>query len=97
MLHLPCRKRIHSSGCRDAGKVCRVLEVSIYQLFYDGEEPPKLPVLAKPKAGSDIAWGSNGEDARLVAKFCNLFSRMEKGDLGLVLFMAQKMARRKAV
>ena len=56
-----------------------------------------MPVLAKPKAGSDIAWGSNGEDARLVAKFCNLFSRMEKGDLGLVLFMAQKMARRKAV
>jgi hypothetical protein len=28
---------------------------------------------------------------------CRLFSRMEAGDLGLVLFMAQKMVRRKAV
>jgi len=26
-----------------------------------------------------------------------LFSRMDEGDLGMVLFMAQKMARRKAV
>jgi hypothetical protein len=29
-------------------------------------------------------------DARLVAKFCRLFSRMEKSDLELVLPMAQR-------
>jgi hypothetical protein len=69
----------------------------MYQLFYDGEEPPKLPTLPKRKTADDIAWGSKGEDARLLAKFCRLFSRMDKGDLGMVLFMAQKMARRKAV
>ena len=37
------------------------------------------------------------KDARLLAKFCRLFSRMEEDDLGMVLFMAQKMAKRKAV
>jgi hypothetical protein len=36
-------------------------------------------------------------EARLVANFCRLFSRMREDDLGLVLFMAQKMAKRKAV
>jgi hypothetical protein len=46
---------------------------------------------------SDVAWGSKGKDARLLAQFCRLFSRMDKGDLGMVLFMAQKMARRKAI
>ena len=46
---------------------------------------------------SDVAWGSKGKDARLLAQFCRLFSRMEEDDLGMVLFMAQKMARRKAV
>ena len=46
---------------------------------------------------SDVAWGSKGKDARLLAQFCHLFSRIEAGDLGMVLFMAQKMARRKAV
>jgi len=78
-------------------KFARALEVPMYQLFYDGEEPPTLPDLPKRKTGADIAWGNKGKDARLLAKFCQLFSHMDKGDLGMVLFMAQKMAKRKAV
>ena len=78
-------------------KFARALEVPMYQLFYDGEEPPKLPNLPKRKSADDIAWGSKGKDARLIAKFCHLFSRIEEGEVRMVLFMAQKMARRKAV
>jgi transcriptional regulator with XRE-family HTH domain len=78
-------------------KFARALEVPMYQLFYDGEEPPKLPNLPKRKTPDDILWGSKGKDARVLAKFCRLFNRMEAGDLGMVLFMAQKMARRKSV
>jgi len=44
-----------------------------------------------------MAWGSKGKDAKLLAQFCRLFQRMEEDDLGMVLFMAQRMARRKAV
>jgi len=76
-------------------KFARALEVPIYQVFYDGEEPPKLPNLPKRKSADDVAWGSKGKDARLLAKFRRLFSGMEDTDLGMVLFMAQKMARRK--
>ena len=75
-------------------KFARALEVPMYQLFYDGEQPPKLPNLPKRKPGADIEWGNKGKDARLLAKFCRLFSRMKAVDLGLVLFMAQKMAKR---
>jgi transcriptional regulator with XRE-family HTH domain len=78
-------------------KFARALEVPMYQLFYDGEQPPKLPGLAKRGNGSDMAWGSKGKDARLLAQFSRLFSRIEKSDLRLMLFMAQKMARRKTV
>ena len=78
-------------------KFAHALEVRMYQLFYDGELPPKRLGLTKPKPGADIEWGNKGKDARLLAKFCRLFSRMKGDDLGLVLFMAQKMARRKAV
>jgi transcriptional regulator with XRE-family HTH domain len=84
-------------GVETLEKFARALEVPIYQLFYDGEEPPKLPNLPKRKTADDLGWGSKGKDARLLAQFCRLFSRMEEGDLGMVLFMAQKMARRKAV
>ena len=48
-------------------KLARALEVPLYQLFYDGEEPPKLPNLPKRKSSEDIAWGSSGKDGRLLA------------------------------
>ncbi len=63
-------------------KFAWALEIPMYQLFYDGEEPPKLPNLPKRKTGADIAWGSKAKDARMLAQFCRLFSRMEAGDLG---------------
>jgi transcriptional regulator with XRE-family HTH domain len=77
-------------------KFARALEIPMYQLFYDGECPPQLPNLPKRKSADDILWGSSGKDANLLAKFCRLFSRMEKGNRELVLFTARKMARRKA-
>jgi transcriptional regulator with XRE-family HTH domain len=78
-------------------KFARALEVPMYQLFYDGEEPPKLPNLFKRKSADDILWGNSGKDANTLNKFCRLFGRMKEGDFGLVLLMAQKMARRKAL
>jgi transcriptional regulator with XRE-family HTH domain len=78
-------------------KFARALEIPMYQLFYDGEEPPKLPNLLKRKSADDILWGNSGKDQRTLVKFCRLFGRMEEGDRGVVLFMAQKMAKRKAV
>ena len=76
-------------------KFARALEVPMYQLFYDGEEPPKLPNLLKHKTTDDILWGNSGKDARTLVKFCRLFARMNQDDLGLVLYMAQKMAKGK--
>jgi len=74
-------------------KFARALGVPMYQHFYDGEEPPKLPNLQKRKTADDLVWGSKGKDARLLAQFCRQFSRMEASDLGIVLFIAQKMVR----
>ena len=78
-------------------KFARALEIPMYQLFYEGDEPPKLPNLLKRKTTDDILWGSLGKDARILAQFCRVFRRMKKDDLGMVLFMAKKMAKRKAV
>jgi transcriptional regulator with XRE-family HTH domain len=75
-------------------KFARALEVPMYQLFYEGEEPPALPNLPKRKSADDIAWGSKGKDARTLAKFCRLFSHTNESDLRLLFFVAQKMAHR---
>jgi len=77
-------------------KFARALDVPMYQLFYDGIEPPNLPNLVKRKTADDILWGNSGKDARMLAEFRRLIGRMREGDLRLVLFMAKKMAKRKA-
>jgi transcriptional regulator with XRE-family HTH domain len=77
-------------------KFARALEVPMYQLFYEGEKPPKLPNLPKRKSADDIAWGSSGKEARLLTQFLHLFSRMAGNEVKLLFSMAQKMARRKA-
>jgi transcriptional regulator with XRE-family HTH domain len=75
-------------------KWARALEVPMYQLFYDGEEPPKLPNLPKRKSSDDIAWGSAGKDARYLSKLRRLLGKTEEGNRKLILHMAQKMASR---
>ena len=76
-------------------KLARAMEIPLYQLFYDGEEPPALPNLPKRKTSDDIAWGSSRKDARLLNQMRRQLGRMDKEDRLLLLYMAQKMARPK--
>ena len=74
-------------------KLARALEIPMYQLFYDGDEPPKLPNLPKRKS-DEIAWGSSGKDARFLNKLRRLLGKSDEHDRKLILNMAQKMAHR---
>ena len=76
-------------------KFARALEVPLYQLFYDGDEPPTLPILPRRRAGTSLAWGDSGKDARTLAKFRQLLSRADEDDRRLLLFMAKKMIKTK--
>jgi transcriptional regulator with XRE-family HTH domain len=75
-------------------KLARALEVPLYQLFYDGEEPPELPHLLKRKTADEIAWGSSGKEARFLNRFRRLLGRIDEEDRRLLLYMARKMASR---
>jgi transcriptional regulator with XRE-family HTH domain len=76
-------------------KFARALEVPLYELFYDGEQPPAMLRVYQRKSASDIAWGSTGKEARLLEKFRRLLSKTSESDRKLLFFMAQKMARGK--
>jgi transcriptional regulator with XRE-family HTH domain len=73
-------------------KMARAMEVPIYALFYDGEEPPAA--LQKTKKNKS-EWGDSGKDARMLGNFRRLIGRMDKSDLNLLLYTAQKMAQKK--
>ena len=74
-------------------KLARALDVPMYQLFYDGEQPPKSLALPKHAARDDTAWGSSGKDQRMLDQFRRLLSRTDEKGQKLLLFVAQKMAR----
>jgi transcriptional regulator with XRE-family HTH domain len=73
-------------------KLARALEVPLYQLFYDGEEPPKLPNLLKRKTSDEIAWGSSGKNGIYLHKLVKCLSKATDSDRKLLLSMAQKIA-----
>jgi transcriptional regulator with XRE-family HTH domain len=75
-------------------RLARALECPLYQLFYDGEEPPKLPQLPKGKSSDNIAWGSTGKEARYLNKLRRLLSKTEESNRKLILHIAQKVANR---
>ncbi len=75
-------------------KLARAFEVPMYQLFYEGTEPPQVPNLLKRKSSEEGGWGSTGKDARYLNKLRRLLSKSGENDRKLVLHMAQKMARR---
>ncbi len=75
-------------------KMARALEVPLYLLFYEGEEPPKPLDLPKRQNGKDITWGSKGKQARILAQFRRLLGRVKEADRRLLLLTAQNMARR---
>jgi transcriptional regulator with XRE-family HTH domain len=75
-------------------KLARALQVPLYRLFYDGEEPPKVPALLKQKPPDEIAWGSFGKDARYLRRLRRALAKSNRQDRKMILFMAQKMAHR---
>jgi transcriptional regulator with XRE-family HTH domain len=81
-------------GVETLEKMARALEIPMYQMFYDGEEPPKLPNLPKRKSSDDIAWGSTGKDARYLNRLRRVLGKTDEEHRKLVMHMAQKMARR---
>ncbi len=73
-------------------KFAHALEIPMYQLFYDGEEPPKLPNLPKRKTSDEVAWGGSGKDVHILSQFRRLLGKTSEADHKMLLFIAQKMA-----
>jgi transcriptional regulator with XRE-family HTH domain len=76
-------------------KFARALEVPLYQLFYDGEDPPEMSDLPKTKTAADTVWGSSGKDARVLFQLRRLLGHVDQRDRNLLLSMAQAMAKQR--
>jgi len=76
-------------------KMARALEIPMYQLFYDGEAPPKIPTLPDGMSPESIEWGNAGESAKFFHRLRHLLSRLSEPDRKLILHMTFQMVRKK--
>src|SRR6202790_4243636 len=72
-------------------KLARALEVPLYQLFYDGEEPPALNL---PEKNNRKILGSSKKEARQMAKIRRYLSRIDERELGVLMSLAANLARK---
>jgi len=73
-------------------KFARALEIPLYHLMYDGQDPP-----AVPKSGNrnrTTEWGNVGKDARFLNKLCRFLAEMNDGDKQLLLSFAENVSKR---
>lgn len=73
-------------------KMAKAMEIPMYQLFYDGEVPPKLRNLPKHAAGEDGSWEHSESHGRIIDQFRKFLGRANEKDRKLLFFIAQKMA-----
>jgi transcriptional regulator with XRE-family HTH domain len=72
-------------------KLARALDLSLYQLLYDGEMPPALPDRGKAK---DQSPGYSHKDRHFFRKLTEYLSRMSEQDRQLLMQFAQSIAIR---
>jgi len=76
-------------------KMARAFGVPMYQLFYDGTEPPQVPLALRDGKGDEKEdWASRGKGLRMFTKIRRAASRMTEENRNLLLHMARKMSGR---
>jgi transcriptional regulator with XRE-family HTH domain len=76
-------------------RISSALEIPLYQLFYEGDEPPPLPNLSKRKTTEELVLDEESQrELRFFEKVKRLLGRINERDRQLLLYMAQKLANR---
>ena len=73
-------------------KYARALELPMYHLMYDGEEP--LVPLKLATNGSKNSWEISPTGVRLMRKLNPLLAKMNHSDRRLILFLAEKVSKK---
>jgi transcriptional regulator with XRE-family HTH domain len=73
-------------------KFARALELPLYHLMFDGDEPPTLP---KSNPGKVDSLESSRQGKVLMQKLVPLLAKMSQDDRNLILFMAGRVSKKR--
>jgi len=76
-------------------RLAAALELPLYQLFYEGDQPPELPNLSKRQTTEELELSAEQEkELRFFEKVKRLLAKIDDKDRQLLLYMANKLASR---
>jgi transcriptional regulator with XRE-family HTH domain len=76
-------------------RVAAALEIPLFRLFYDGEEPPALPHLSGRVSAEDVLLDQqSASDQKFMQKLKSIVGRIDEQDRELVVHTARKLATR---
>jgi len=75
-------------------KFARALDVPLYQLLYEREQPRKKSLKTQAREIDD--WASRGKGRRIFSKLQNALRKMSVPDRTLLLYMAARMVGKKS-
>lgn len=79
-------------GVETLEKWATALRVPLYQILYDGEEPPK-PLMLSGNHSRDL-WGNSGRDAQDLKRLRQFLAKMNEPERQMLLSLAGRMASR---
>lgn len=79
-------------GVETLEKWASALKVPLYQILYDGEEPPKP--LKLPGNHNQELWGNSARDSHDLKRLRQFLSKMNEQERELLLSLAGRMASR---
>ena len=68
------------------------LGMQLYQVLYEGEEPPKTPKAQSKR--EEKLWGDSGREARHLDPLRRLLATMDEADRNALIAFAAQLARR---
>jgi transcriptional regulator with XRE-family HTH domain len=76
-------------------KLAAALEIPLFQLFYDGEEPPALPHLSERLSADEVLRDhESASEQKFLRKLKRIIGRIGEQDRELVIHTARKLAAR---
>ena len=80
-------------GVETLEKWASALKIPLYQILYDGEEPPK-PLKLSGNHNREL-WGNSGRDSHDLKRLRQFLSKMNEQERELLLSLAGRMAARR--
>jgi transcriptional regulator with XRE-family HTH domain len=76
-------------------KIARALEIPLYQIFYEGKEPPQPVALPEGFKAVNGEWGTAGASSRFLQRLRRLLGRLSEDDRKLLFHFTSQVVRRK--